>query len=72
MMYLHLVIIDDVYNELEDLDISDSPELVPLDGAEQKDDIHPDMQQFDVPPTQYQTFRRKSIIPVDETVSIKL
>ena len=40
----------------------------PIEG-EHKDDIHPDMQQFDVQPTQYQTFRRKSIIPVDETVS---
>lgn len=57
-------------DELEDVDILDNS---PADGttavAEQKDDIHPDMQQFDVQPTQYQFFRRKSIIPVDETVS---
>ncbi|KAI9486583.1 MAG: phosphatase 2A regulatory B subunit-domain-containing protein [Benjaminiella poitrasii] len=38
--------------------------------TEQKDDIHPDMQQFDSnAKPQYQTFRRKSIIPVDETVN---
>ncbi|KAK4520029.1 uncharacterized protein ATC70_008157 [Mucor velutinosus] len=62
---------DDCFAELEELDISDG-----LDGSaadyqqtgEHKDDIHPDMQQFDVPPAQYQSFRRKSIIPVDETV----
>ncbi|KAG0767702.1 hypothetical protein G6F16_004124 [Rhizopus arrhizus] len=36
---------------------------------EQYDVLHPDMQQFDVgPQQQYQQFRRKSIIPVDETV----
>jgi serine/threonine-protein phosphatase 2A regulatory subunit B' len=57
---------------LEELDISDSPDgTVPEQTGENKDDIHPDMQQFDVPPTQYQSFRRKSIIPVDETVRFR-
>ncbi|KAI8150297.1 phosphatase 2A regulatory B subunit-domain-containing protein [Fennellomyces sp. T-0311] len=37
-------------------------------AAEHTDAIHPDMQQFDTAPVQYQQFRRKSIIPVDETV----
>jgi serine/threonine-protein phosphatase 2A regulatory subunit B' len=55
---------DDIYVELEDLDISDSPIMTEQD----EDDIHPDIQQFDSQPTQYQVFRRKSIIPVDESV----
>ncbi|KAI9264050.1 phosphatase 2A regulatory B subunit-domain-containing protein [Phascolomyces articulosus] len=38
--------------------------------AEHTDAIHPDMQQFDNGPVQYQQFRRKSIIPVDETVNM--
>ncbi|CEP15139.1 hypothetical protein [Parasitella parasitica] len=60
---------DECYNELEGLDIEDGPDSSVLEQAgEHKDDIHPDMQQFDVPPTQYQSFRRKSIIPVDESV----
>ncbi|KAI8391068.1 uncharacterized protein BYT42DRAFT_180960 [Radiomyces spectabilis] len=37
-------------------------------AGEHTDDIHPDMQQFEITPQQYQQFRRKSIIPVDETV----
>ncbi|KAL7331189.1 serine/threonine-protein phosphatase 2A 56 kDa regulatory subunit delta isoform [Mucor circinelloides] len=62
--------LDECFAELEELDISDGPDgIVPeQQTGEHKDDIHPDMQQFDVPPTQYQSFRRKSIIPVDETV----
>ncbi|KAL9538609.1 Serine/threonine-protein phosphatase 2A 56 kDa regulatory subunit delta isoform [Mucor bainieri] len=62
---------DECFAELEELDISDGPDGTVPDhqqAGEHKDDIHPDMQQFDVPPTQYQSFRRKSIIPVDETV----
>ncbi|KAI9313089.1 phosphatase 2A regulatory B subunit-domain-containing protein [Dichotomocladium elegans] len=44
-----------------------------IDGApepttEHTDGLHPDMQQFDAVTVQYQQFRRKSIIPVDETV----
>lgn len=63
--------LDECFVELEELDISDGPDGIVLEQqtGEHKDDIHPDMQQFDVPPTQYQSFRRKSIIPVDETVS---
>lgn len=67
--------LDECFAELEELDISDGPDgTVPehQHTGEHKDDIHPDMQQFDVPPTQYQSFRRKSIIPVDETVSAPL
>ncbi|KAG2213489.1 phosphatase 2A regulatory B subunit-domain-containing protein [Mucor mucedo] len=54
---------------LEDVDILET-ESPPSEQTttEQKDDIHPVMQQFDTQPTQYQFFRRKSIIPVDETV----
>lgn len=37
---------------------------------EHHDVIHPQMQQFDPNPQQFQQFRRKSIIPVDETVCI--
>lgn len=37
---------------------------------EHHDVIHPDMQQFESGTQQFQQFRRKSIIPVDETVSI--
>lgn len=36
-------------------------------AQEHTDGVRPDMQQFDAP-VQYQQFRRKSIIPVDETV----
>lgn len=53
---------------LEDVDILESDSPVEQTTTEQKDDIHPVMQQFDTQPTQYQFFRRKSIIPVDETV----
>lgn len=55
-------------DELEDVDILKA-EGGPIVEQEHRDDIHPDMQQFDGQPTQYQVFRRKSIIPVDETVS---
>lgn len=55
--------LDDLYIELEELDIADSPI-----NEYDEDDIHPDIQQFDSQPTQYQGFRRKSIIPVDESV----
>lgn len=54
-------------DELEDVDILNA-EGGPIVEQEHSDDIHPDMQQFDGQPTQYQVFRRKSIIPVDETV----
>lgn len=57
---------------LEDVDIDETDGTVTAATAEQKDNIHPDMQQFDAQPTQYQFFRRKSIIPVDETVSSEL
>lgn len=59
-----------VFNDdlLEDVDILETDSPVEQTTTEQKDDIHPVMQQFDTQPTQYQFFRRKSIIPVDETV----
>ncbi|KAI8988779.1 phosphatase 2A regulatory B subunit-domain-containing protein [Pilobolus umbonatus] len=59
---------DDAFNDMDEVDMSDDDQSTGL-AAEQHDDIHPDMQQFDVPPAQFQVFRRKSIIPVDETVS---
>ncbi|KAI7879031.1 protein phosphatase 2A regulatory B subunit [Lichtheimia hyalospora FSU 10163] len=53
----------------EDILLDDEPETMEPDhSAEHTDAIHPDMQQFDTAPVQYQQFRRKSIIPVDETV----
>ncbi|KAJ8660417.1 hypothetical protein O0I10_003875 [Lichtheimia ornata] len=53
----------------EDILLDDEPEAMEPDhSAEHTDAIHPDMQQFDTAPVQYQQFRRKSIIPVDETV----
>ncbi|KAI8890729.1 protein phosphatase 2A regulatory B subunit [Backusella circina FSU 941] len=58
----------DICNDLEDIDISADTIDVSIDHEEHHDDIHPDMQQFDGPPAQYQIFRRKSIIPVDESV----
>ncbi|KAI8969315.1 phosphatase 2A regulatory B subunit-domain-containing protein [Mycotypha africana] len=57
----------DINSELEELDISDTP-IVDQGVTEQQDDIKPDMQQFEDTPAQYHLFRRKSIIPVDETV----
>ncbi|CAO3591151.1 unnamed protein product [Absidia cylindrospora] len=39
-----------------------------VEHTEQHDDIHPDMQQFEPDPQQFQQFRRKSIIPLDEMV----
>ncbi|CAO3645552.1 unnamed protein product [Mucor hiemalis] len=54
-------------DDLEDVDILNSQGGA-ITEQEHNDDIHPDMQQFDGQPTQYQFFRRKSIIPVDETV----
>ncbi|CAO3684207.1 unnamed protein product [Rhizopus stolonifer] len=53
----HLVIADNMY----------SPMTMSQTPVEEKD-LHSELQQFDAPPTQYQSFRRKSIIPVDETV----
>lgn len=53
---------------LEDIDILETESPPTEQTTEHKDDIHPVMQQFDTQPTQYQFFRRKSIIPVDETV----
>ncbi|GAA5810387.1 Serine/threonine-protein phosphatase 2A 56 kDa regulatory subunit delta isoform [Mucor flavus] len=60
-------LLDEDEDEDEDTDILESDSPVEQ-ATEQKDDIHPDMQQFETQPTQYQFFRRKSIIPVDETV----
>ncbi|CAO3689982.1 unnamed protein product [Rhizopus stolonifer] len=58
--------------ELEEEDDEDmSDELVDVDQREEQYDVlHPDMQPFDAGPQQpqFQQFRRKSIIPVDETV----
>lgn len=59
-------LLDDEEEEEEEEDTLEADSPV---EQEQKDNIHPDMQQFDSQPTQYQFFRRKSIIPVDETVS---
>ncbi|KAG1123024.1 hypothetical protein G6F42_010930 [Rhizopus arrhizus] len=73
---------EDVYGEqdhgqqAQDFDIMTDEETdAELDHSssqqheEHHDVIHPDMQQFDSgPQQQYQQFRRKSIIPVDETV----
>ncbi|CDH57495.1 b-type regulatory subunit of protein phosphatase2a rts1p [Lichtheimia corymbifera JMRC:FSU:9682] len=52
---------DDILTDETDADDSDN-------AGEHTDGIRPDMQQFDTAPVQYQQFRRKSIIPVDETV----
>lgn len=71
---------DDVYGDhdqqAQDFDIMTDEETdAELDHSnsqqheEHHDVIHPDMQQFDSgPQQQFQQFRRKSIIPVDETV----
>ncbi|KAI9480306.1 MAG: phosphatase 2A regulatory B subunit-domain-containing protein [Benjaminiella poitrasii] len=56
----------------EDFDIMTDEEaeteLVQEHHEEQHDNVHPQMQQFDSTNQQFQQFRRKSIIPVDETV----
>ncbi|CEI94259.1 hypothetical protein RMCBS344292_08473 [Rhizopus microsporus] len=57
---------DDIEEEGEETmsdDIADGE-----NNEEHHDVLHPDMQQFDVQQQQFQQFRRKSIIPVDETV----
>ncbi|KAF7723028.1 Serine/threonine-protein phosphatase 2A 56 kDa regulatory subunit gamma isoform, partial [Apophysomyces ossiformis] len=54
---------DDAMTE-EETDADDSDNI----AEENTDQIHPDMQQFEPAPQQFQQFRRKSIIPVDETV----
>ncbi|KAI7869975.1 hypothetical protein BDF14DRAFT_220170 [Spinellus fusiger] len=55
-------------DETEDNTTDEETDAESDNAAEHTDEIHPDMQQFDAPPAQYQQFRRKSIIPVDETV----
>ncbi|KAI9020091.1 phosphatase 2A regulatory B subunit-domain-containing protein [Phycomyces nitens] len=55
-------------DETEDNSTDEETDAESDNAAEHTDEIHPDMQQFDHPPAQYQQFRRKSIIPVDETV----
>ncbi|KAG2174620.1 hypothetical protein INT44_006884 [Umbelopsis vinacea] len=56
-----------------ELNVSSDDEDVDLENTqEHTDDIHPDMQQFKTTNGQYQQFRRKSIIPVDETVLTEL
>ncbi|KAG0193917.1 hypothetical protein DFQ28_002565 [Apophysomyces sp. BC1034] len=54
---------DDIMTD-EETDADDSDNI----ADEHTDEIHPDMQQFEPGPQQFQQFRRKSIIPVDETV----
>ncbi|CAO3597821.1 unnamed protein product [Absidia cylindrospora] len=56
-----------------DLDDDDQMEMgsdqqESMEHTEQHDDIHPDMQQFAPDAQQFQQFRRKSIIPLDEMV----
>ncbi|ORE22281.1 protein phosphatase 2A regulatory B subunit [Rhizopus microsporus] len=57
--------IECITNELESVNIIDED---PVNHQKEEKDLHSDLQQIDGPPAQYQTFRRKSIIPVDETV----
>ncbi|GAB5585318.1 serine/threonine-protein phosphatase 2A 56 kDa regulatory subunit delta isoform [Umbelopsis nana] len=53
-----------ISSDEDDVDIEVAPEHT--------DEIHPDMQQFNTTNGQFQQFRRKSIIPVDETVLTEL
>lgn len=57
--------IECITNELGSVNIIDED---PVNHQKEEKDLHSDLQQIDGPPAQYQTFRRKSIIPVDETV----
>ncbi|KAI8883664.1 protein phosphatase 2A regulatory B subunit [Backusella circina FSU 941] len=57
--------VDELCDDIEEIELaSDEYDQT----AEHTDHIHPNMQQFEAPPTQYQLIRRKSIIPVDESV----
>lgn len=61
---------DDFKEDEQDFDIMTDEETdAELHHEEHHDEVHPHMQQFDTNPQQFQQFRRKSIIPVDETVS---
>ncbi|KAI9255988.1 phosphatase 2A regulatory B subunit-domain-containing protein [Sporodiniella umbellata] len=56
-------------DELDHLLVADSMFSPPeMQTPMEEKDLHFELQHFDAPPAQYQTFRRKSIIPVDETV----
>ncbi|KAG0740269.1 hypothetical protein G6F57_006548 [Rhizopus arrhizus] len=55
-------------NNIEDINIMDGNGSAVNHIQKEEGDLHSELQQFDAPPTQYQSFRRKSIIPVDETV----
>ncbi|CEG83910.1 hypothetical protein RMATCC62417_17774 [Rhizopus microsporus] len=61
---------DDDIEEEEEGEETMSDDIADVENNEEHHDVlHPDMQQFDIQQQQqFQQFRRKSIIPVDETV----
>lgn len=59
-------------DEDEDEDVDENGDILEDIAPEHTDELHPDLQQFESSNGQFQQFRRKSIIPVDETVLTEL
>ncbi|KAJ2955412.1 hypothetical protein NQZ79_g8587 [Umbelopsis isabellina] len=59
-------------DEDEDEEVDEDEDVLEDIAPEHTDELHPDMQQFESSNGQFQQFRRKSIIPVDETVLTEL